>query len=96
MPIEFDPAKSRKNEVERGLSFEMAERFLFPTAIIRQDTRYEYFEPRFQAIGRIPDDDTVYFLVFTPLAAPDDFRVISFRKADRKERKLWLASQTPI
>jgi uncharacterized protein len=89
VPIEFDPAKSRKNADERGMPFEMAEEFEFETAIVRQDRRSPYPEPRFQAIGLIRA--TVSFLVFTP--KPDGFRVISLRRAKRKERNEWLASQ---
>lgn len=89
MPIEFDPAKSRKNATERGMPFDMAEEFEFETAIVRQDTRKAYPEPRFQAIGLI--DETICFLVFTP--KPGGFRVISLRKAKRKERNEWLVSQ---
>jgi uncharacterized protein (DUF4415 family)/uncharacterized DUF497 family protein len=48
MIIEFDPAKSRKNAEERGMSFEIAEDFEFDTAIVRRDTRKDYPEPRFQ------------------------------------------------
>lgn len=88
MPITFDPAKSAKNAAERGLPFEAAEDFEFETAVIRQDTRREYPERRFQAIGQL--GEIVAMLVFTP--TPDGFRVISLRKAHRKERALWQAS----
>lgn len=71
------------------MPFEMAEEFEFDTAIVRQDRRFDYPEPRFQAIGLI--GGTVSFLVFTP--KPDGFRVISLRRAKRKERNEWLASQ---
>lgn len=70
------------------MPFDEAERFEFETAIVREDRRFDYPEPRYQAIGRM--GDIVAFLVFTPL--PDGFRVISLRKADRKERRRWHAS----
>jgi uncharacterized protein len=89
VPIEFDPAKSRKNAEERGMPFEMAEDFEFETALVRRDTRKDYPESRFQGIGLI--GGTVCFLVFTP--KPDGFRVISLRTAKRKERNEWLVSQ---
>jgi uncharacterized protein len=87
--IEFDPAKSQRNAELRGMPFAMAEDFEFEEAIVRQDTRKEYPEPRFQGIGLI--GETICFLVFTP--KPDGFRVISLRKAKRKERNEWLVSQ---
>jgi uncharacterized DUF497 family protein len=88
--ITFDPAKSERNRALRGLSFEMAAGFAFDTAVIRRDRRFDYPEPRFQAVGLIGEE--ICFLVFTPL--PLGFRVISLRKASRKERRTWLASQT--
>jgi len=90
--IEFDPAKSDKNKEERGLPFEMAEDFDLETAIIRRDDRFDYPELRFQAIG--PIHGIVHLLVFTPLES-GAIRVISLRRANRKERREWLASRTP-
>lgn len=89
MPVTFDPAKSRRNAETRGLPFDVAEDFDFDTAVIRQDTRFDYPERRFQAIGKIARRTVM--LVFTP--TDDGFRVISLRQADRKERALWLASR---
>jgi uncharacterized DUF497 family protein len=69
--------------------FELAEEFEFDTAIVRQDRRRDYPEPRFQAIGLV--GGSLCFLVFTP--KPDGLRVISLRKAKRKERNEWHGSQ---
>jgi uncharacterized DUF497 family protein len=74
----------------RGLPFDLADEFAFDTATIRRDLRSDYPEPRYQAIGMM--GDIVCFLVFTPIA--EGFRVISLRKASRKERRTWVASQT--
>ncbi|CAA2107153.1 hypothetical protein MBUL_04019 [Methylobacterium bullatum] len=90
MPITLDPAKSETNAEERGLPFDVAEGFVFETSVIRQDTRFAYPKRRFQGIGKI--GNRTVMLVFTPTA--DGFRVISLRPANRKERALWLASQT--
>ena len=89
MPITFDPAKSERNAVARGLPFTAAEGFVFETAIVRQDTRFPYPERRFQGIGRI--GNRTVMLVFS--LTGDGFRVISLRPANRKERALWLASR---
>lgn len=89
MPITFDPVKSERNAAQRGLPLDVAEGFLFETAVIRQDTRFAYPERRFQAIGEI--EGRIVMLVFTPTA--DGFRVISLRTANRKERTRWFASQ---
>ena len=81
MIIEFDPAKNAKNIAERDLSFERTVDFDFETAKIWQDTRIEYPETRFIAIGYL--DNRLHALVFC--AIPDGIRVISFRKADKRE-----------
>jgi len=47
MQIEYDPAKNARNIQRRGLSFELATRFDWSTADVREDTRYEYGEQRF-------------------------------------------------
>jgi len=51
--IEFDDAKSRRNARERGLPFDRAAEFEWETAIIVMDTRRDYGEPRFRAMGMI-------------------------------------------
>ncbi|GAW85664.1 conserved hypothetical protein [Bathymodiolus platifrons methanotrophic gill symbiont] len=81
MKIEYDPIKSENNRLERGLSFELAAEFELDTAIIRIDIRQQYGEPRFNALGFILD--RLYHLTFTIRA--DVIRVISFRKANKRE-----------
>ena len=81
MKIEFDPAKNEANIRDRGLSFELAESFDFETAVIWLDTRKAYPEVRFSALGSL--DGRVYSLVFTE--AENGIRVISFRKANKRE-----------
>ena len=92
MPVTFDPQKSERNRQLRGLPFELAEDFDFSTAILRQDMRQAYPEARYQALGML--GDMVGFLVFTPTG--DGYRVMSLRKASRKERAEWHARQSPI
>jgi uncharacterized DUF497 family protein len=83
MRIEFDPTKNAANIHDRGLSFETAAAFEFDTAIIWQDTRKRYPETRFSALGLL--DGRVYSLVFAE--TPEGIRVISFRKANKREVK---------
>lgn len=90
MELAFDPIKSAWNNERRGLPFERAAAFEFTTAIIRQDIRHPYPEARYQALGRL--GAMICFLVFTPI--PGGIRVISLRRASRKERRRWQASQT--
>jgi hypothetical protein len=42
----FDPKKNAKNIAERGLSFERVAELDWDTAIVREDTRRNYREPR--------------------------------------------------
>ncbi|PAT37945.1 hypothetical protein CK623_13260 [Vandammella animalimorsus] len=81
MHIDFDVAKNERNVRERGLPFALAESFDFETALIWQDTRKEYPETRWVALGRI--HDRVYALVFSE--TPVGIRIISLRKANRRE-----------
>ena len=83
MEISFDAAKDDWNIRERGLSFERVHEFDFSTAMIAQDARKEYGEIRFQALGLV--SDRVHVRVFTETST--GIRVISFRKANKREVK---------
>ncbi len=89
MEITFDPAKSRRNEDERGLPFTLAADFDWSQALIAEDTRQTYPEKRYQALGLI--DEHLHMLVFTPREG--DLHVISLRRANRRERTRY-ATQT--
>lgn len=81
MKISYDPRKSTRNVAERGLSFELAETFEWDSAVIWRDTRRDYGEERFIALGRI--EQRVHSLVFTHRS--ETVHVISLRKANRRE-----------
>tara|TARA_B100001105_G_scaffold226071_1_gene195865 strand:+ start:72 stop:344 length:273 start_codon:yes stop_codon:yes gene_type:complete len=78
----FDPAKSERNVVERGLPFTLVVEFDWSSALIAEDTRKMYPERRFQALGRIGEH--LHMLVFTPRG--DSLHVISLRRCNRRER----------
>lgn len=82
MEIFFDPAKSLKNELERQLSFERANEFDWETAVIFEDKRFNYSEPRFVALGFL--NHRIHSLCFTR-CEQNSARVISFRKANKRE-----------
>ena len=67
----------------RGISFERAAAFEWDTALIVEDTRRDYGERRFQAVGVI--DGRLHVLVFTPRSGKT--HVISLRKANQREVK---------
>lgn len=81
MHIEFDSNKNDTNIRDRGLSFEWVANFDFETAVFKQDARRDYGEIRYRALGYL--DGRIHALVFTEAAK--GIRVISFRKANKRE-----------
>ena len=81
MRITFDPAKNEKNIRERGLQFDRAREFQFATAEI--ESEYRHGEWRRLAKGFL--GDRLHMLVYKPEV--DGIRVISFRKANKREVK---------
>ena len=63
------------------MPFELATEFDWSTALIREDLRKDYGEPRFLALGYI--EERLYALVFT--ARNNALHVISLRKANKRE-----------
>ena len=89
MIIDFDPAKSAKNEIDRGLPFTQVEDFDWDSGLFAEDLRNAYPERRFEAIG--PIADRLFVLVFTPIAG--GVRVISLRKANPREVRRYEQAQ---
>lgn len=82
--MEWDPAKNESNLAKHGVSFEAIERFDWGDALTREDARNEYGERRFVSMGRI--DGRLYVAVWT---MRKERRLISLRKANARERKLF-------
>jgi uncharacterized protein len=87
--ISFDPAKSLRNEAERGLPFSLAHDFEWATALIKEDLRKDYGERRFLLLGHI--HGRLHAMVFTP--RKDKAHVISLRKANAREVKHYEQTQ---
>jgi len=83
MAITFDNEKSTKNIAERGLSFELVERLEWGTALVKEDDRKDYGEVRLRIFAFL--EERLYVAVVTPRG--NDLRVISFRKANKREVK---------
>ena len=81
--ISFDSGKSERNLAERGISFKAAEDFEWDTALIVEDSRRDYGEQRFQALGLF--NGRLHVLVYTPRAGK--VHVISLRKANGREER---------
>ena len=83
MKITYDPNKNARNIRERDLDFERAYDFVWDDAIVYEDTRYPYPEIRYLAYGYM--DSRLHVLCFCE--TEEGIRVISFRKATRREAK---------
>lgn len=85
MDYEFDPGKYEINQAKRGVSFDEVHGFEWETAVVKQDTRKRYEESRFEAKGYI--GQRLHVLVFC--LRTDAVRVISLRKANMREEKMY-------
>ncbi len=85
MDYEWDPSKARTNLTKHGVPFEAVAAFDWERAIIWQDTRRNYGEKRWIAIA--PIGARLHVLVFARQGGR--VRVISLRKANRRERNAW-------
>ena len=91
MLLSYDPAKSARNEADRGLAFDLAEEFDWSSALIVEDRRRDYEERRYQALGSI--GERLHMLVFTPRGGT--VHVISLRRANQRERMRYARQAKP-
>lgn len=91
MRFTFDPDKNERNIAERGIAFGLAEAFDWSSAMITEDTRQQYSERRYQALGLIGEH--LHMLVFTPRDGA--VHVISLRRANQRERTRHAAQNKP-
>lgn len=91
MAVTYDPAKSERNEMLRGLAFSLGDEFDWSTALIVEDTRKDYGERRYQATGMIGED--LHMMVFTPRNG--SVHVISLRRTNRRERTRYATQAKP-
>jgi len=83
MKIEYDEAKNLANIAKHGVSFERVVDFSFD--VIKADNRFDYGEVRYISYGAL--DNRLHVLVWTNRGGI--VRPISFRKANRREKKLY-------
>lgn len=87
MEFEWDSAKSEATYLRRGFDFAYASRIFANPWIAIEDTRVDYGETRLKALGQVGAD--ILVVIYTWRAAT--IRIISARRANRKERALWLS-----
>ncbi|MEX1034666.1 MAG: BrnT family toxin [Sneathiella sp.] len=80
--FEWDEAKRDGNLAKHGVDFTKAGKFDFETSFTREDIRDAYGEQRYVSIGLI--DGRPYVMVWCYRGSK--VRVISLRKANKKER----------
>lgn len=85
MWIEFDEAKRADTIRTRGLDMARAADMFSGATLTIDDDRQDYGEARFITIGFL--DDAMVVLVWTPRG--NALRVISMRKANERERRLY-------
>ena len=83
--FEWDDDKAAANLVKHGIAFERVHDFDWDTAQVVEDDREDYGEQRMIALGLI--DAVLHVLVFTE--RDDSIRVISLRKANKRETKAY-------
>ncbi len=85
MEISYDPQKNQRNIEERNLPFDDVMEFDWETAKVKQDVRKPYPEVRYVAVGYLRE--RLHVLCFTE--TENGIRVISFRKANKREQKAY-------
>lgn len=85
MLLEFDPDKNARNLRERGIAFDRFAEMDLESAISVEDMRTDYGERRLRVLGEI--DGELHAAVITPRG--DRIRVISLRRANRREERAY-------
>jgi len=88
MEFAWDPAKAQGNFRKHRVSFPLAITvFDDPNALIAPDRKHAEAEPREWIIGE--SDQGVLVVVFVRREAGSVYRIISARRANHRERKLY-------
>ena len=88
--LDWDEVKRQQTLALRELDFADVERFDWDNAIFHEDQRLDYGEPRIVAFGFI---EAVFVCVVYTLRG-DGLRIISLRRANKRERKVYDKIQT--
>ena len=82
---EWDEEKNRENFKKHGLSFEEVELIFAGPCVTFDDNRFDYDEDRFITLGLL--QSRVVLIAYTWRA--DRIRIISMRKASRREQEIY-------
>jgi uncharacterized DUF497 family protein len=87
MNILYDPTKEAANLAKHGVSMALASEVEWGEALVWQDARLDYGEPRMSALA--PYDGRLFFMAFVDRA--DGRRIISLRKANPREVRRYVS-----
>lgn len=87
MKFEWNEVKNRVNIAKHGLDFADAEQVFEGPLLERLDSRFDYGEDRWIAVG-LSHGVLCVVLAYTERSG-NTIRIISFRKADRYEREAY-------
>ena len=85
MKYEWDETKSRKNAAKHGLSFEDAEQVFSGPCVTFEDDRFDYGESRLITLGLLAGR----LIVIAHSPRDEGTRIISMRKGNRREQKIY-------
>ncbi len=85
MKYECDEAKNRTNLAKHGLSFEDAEQVFAGPSVTFEDDRFAYGEERLITLGLL--GGRLVVIAHSPL--DEATRIISMRKGNRREKKIY-------
>ena len=83
MEFEWDLNKNQRNIEKHGIDFTDAVRIFEHPTLTVVDNRHDYGEKRIVAMGMV--EDVILYVVYT--VRDDIRRIISARRANRRERK---------
>jgi uncharacterized protein len=83
--IRWDEAKNRTNVAKHGLSFEDAEQVFAGPCVTFEDDRFAYGEERLITLGLLAGR----LVVIAHAPRDDGTRIISMRKGNRREQKIY-------
>jgi uncharacterized protein len=90
MGFEWDAAKDAANQRKHGIAFREAAEIFRGSVVVTEDTRRDYGERRFIALGEY--DGEVIRVVFTERG--DNIRIISAWKASSNDREKYKKTRT--
>jgi uncharacterized DUF497 family protein len=85
MKYEWDEGKNRRNIAKHGISFEDAEQVFSGPCVTFDDDRLDYGEQRLITLGLL--ERRLVVIAHTPRA--EGTRIISMRKGNRREQKIY-------